>query len=129
MYNASVMKHDYYGVYQFNLFESHPCQFNCFGKNSSDPNVCFGNGTCYYDNTCLCKHGNYGSQCADEIFNCFGADSTNITVCSARGKCSGPNQCSCDNKYIGLQCETYNLASTTFISYFLLLIMTLFYFM
>eukprot|EP01080_Neovahlkampfia_damariscottae_P004133 gene4133-7443_t len=129
LYNTSVMKHDYYGVYQFNLFESHPCSFECYGKNSTDNNVCSGNGTCYYDNTCLCKNNNYGYACQDEIFNCYGALSTNITVCSSKGKCIGPNQCSCQTNYLGDQCETYHysLGSTTFVSYFLLFVMVLFY--
>src|SRR5690606_24578404 len=36
---------------------------NCFGKYSSDPNVCSGNGVCTSNDVCKCNFGYYGPEC------------------------------------------------------------------
>jgi hypothetical protein len=37
--------------------------FDCYGKNSSDPYICSGNGNCTFTNNCTCKEGYLGLQC------------------------------------------------------------------
>jgi hypothetical protein len=104
--------------------QCHQCYLPvCFGKVSSDPTVCSGNGQCntlnncvcklgYNDPTgrccvdngkCACKDGYIGSQC--EIVICGGIWSNDPTVCSSRGVCNRPNQCDCPPGFIGSFCQ------------------------
>jgi hypothetical protein len=89
-----------------NFFSPSSCVFNCFGKQSTDPTVCSGNGNCTFIDTCGCKSGFTGNQCeVAPIFTCFGKQSTDPKVCSGNGTCTATNNCNCINGYTGNQCQ------------------------
>nr|CAG4715597.1 unnamed protein product [Naegleria fowleri] len=81
------------------------CLAICYGKNSADPTVCSGNGTCTDPNQCTCRSGYYSPECA--LYDCYGIVFNDTRVCSGRGSCYAPNNCSCNPNYSGNNCQTY----------------------
>ena len=78
-------------------------QFSCYGKNSTEPDVCSGKGICSSYNNCTCNEGYRGDYCQNTI--CFQYDSSDKEVCSGNGNCTTPNQCDCQPKYVGIDCK------------------------
>jgi hypothetical protein len=78
---------------------------NCFGKNSSEENVCSGRGICVDQDKCLCDTQYTGNNCQYPI--CNGIDSSNPKVCSGRGSCISPETCTCKPSSSGTYCENY----------------------
>ncbi|EFC46548.1 hypothetical protein NAEGRDRAFT_79129 [Naegleria gruberi] len=76
----------------------------CYGILAESPNVCSGNGTCTFTNSCSCKSGHFGDLC--DAFKCFGnlANDT-LNVCSGNGNCISPNVCSCNSGFYGPNCD------------------------
>jgi hypothetical protein len=102
----TVPQHNSQSSQALNFFTSSSCAFNCFGKPSTDPTVCSGNGNCTFIDTCTCKSGFTGSQCETApIFTCFGKQSNDPKVCSGNGTCVATNICNCINGHTGNQCQ------------------------
>lgn len=85
-----------------NTFEKKP-PIVCFSKESTDPQVCSGNGNCVANGVCACKTGFYGPQC--QFFNCFQIPSGSPLVCSSKGNCTKPNTCECLTGWTGPECN------------------------
>ena len=85
--------------------------FVCFGKKSTNPAVCSGNGDCIANGMCACKMGFYGPQC--QMFNCFQYPNSFPLVCSSKGVCSKPNTCECMTGWIGPDCSKQNQTIVT----------------
>jgi hypothetical protein len=75
----------------------------CFGKTSSNSDICSGNGICIGSDVCSCELGYSGQQC--QIINCFGKNSSDPSVCSGNGICSQYDTCSCNFGFDGYNCE------------------------
>jgi hypothetical protein len=79
--------------------------YTCFGKQSSDPLICSGNGICQKNGICSCQSNFTGLQC--EFTSCYGKNSSQSNVCSGNGNCTDTNVCSCTSGYEGDQCELF----------------------
>jgi hypothetical protein len=77
--------------------------FQCFGKSTSDPTICSGNGICVEKDVCSCVYGSTGNECQYSI--CYGKNSSDPNVCSGNGKCISTDNCLCGNMYNGYRCE------------------------
>eukprot|EP01080_Neovahlkampfia_damariscottae_P000588 gene588-8096_t len=86
-----------------NVSRSSKKQVSCFGKNSTSPDVCSGNGDCVSYNNCTCNQGYTGNNC--QFTKCFGFDSSNEKICSGNGNCTRPNYCECEDGYVGIDCK------------------------
>lgn len=75
----------------------------CYGKLSTDPEVCAGQGTCVSSDICLCNYGYGGYNCSATI--CYGFLSMDPGVCSDHGACVSPNNCSCFPGFGALDCS------------------------
>jgi hypothetical protein len=75
----------------------------CFGKSSSNSDICSGNGICIAPNVCSCELGYSGQQC--QIISCFGKNSSDPSVCSGNGGCSQYDTCTCNSGFDGDNCE------------------------
>lgn len=80
--------------------------FKCYGLDSSNPNVCNGNGICSSANSCICLSGYSDIQC--KTYSCFGYSNKNPNSCSANGICIKPNTCQCGMGWIGSDCSIQN---------------------
>jgi hypothetical protein len=78
---------------------------SCFGKNTSNPDVCSGRGICFDNNKCSCEPGYTGDNCQYNI--CFDVSSADSKVCSGRGSCIAPNICTCRVGSSGENCQSY----------------------
>ncbi|KAG2373626.1 hypothetical protein C9374_011915 [Naegleria lovaniensis] len=88
----------------------------CFNKNSSDPTVCSGRGSCISPNYCSCQSNYTGMNC--ETHYCHGIVNSNSTVCSGHGVCSSHNTCTCNAGYYGNNCEKFDCNGFLFNSSF-----------
>jgi hypothetical protein len=79
--------------------------YSCFGKNSSDPQICSGNGICNGTDQCSCETNYFGNQCQQTY--CFGVLSTQNNVCSQNGICKEFDTCTCSPNFGGKNCEIY----------------------
>src|SRR5690606_27209948 len=80
------------------------CQFpKCFGKLSTDGDVCSAQGSCIAPDSCSCNPGYTGNEC--QLAICYGKSANDSTVCSSKGLCSQPDQCTCFTGYTGEQCQ------------------------
>ncbi|KAL9647035.1 hypothetical protein ABK040_016510 [Willaertia magna] len=78
--------------------------FNCYGINKEDTNVCKGKGTCKGPNNCKCIANYAGIDCSQ--YSCFGKHFEDWNVaCSGKGKCIAYNLCKCNDGYYGKNCE------------------------
>jgi hypothetical protein len=77
------------------------CTPICFGKNTSDFNICSNRGICSSPENCICSNGYTGNECQINI--CYGKNSSD--VCSGHGNCSLPDICNCTQGYVGNDCQ------------------------
>jgi len=77
-------------------------EWQCYGVDSNDPNVCSGNGLCTAPDTCVCDAGYIGSDC--DVMTCGGIDFNDPSVCGGNGVCIGPNHCDCMPTTGGEEC-------------------------
>jgi hypothetical protein len=79
------------------------CTPTCFGKNTSDFNICSNHGNCLSPNNCTCSNGYTGNEC--QLHICYGKNSSDVNVCSGKGTCLSPSNCTCSNGYTGNDCQ------------------------
>jgi hypothetical protein len=106
---VSIYSERNYGVVQIAISEGSVAilQSNsiCFGKQSSDINVCSGKGICADENQCQCDIEYTGNYCQYAFCNNINASLPN--VCSGKGTCIDTNNCSCLTGASGTNCENY----------------------
>jgi hypothetical protein len=88
------------------------CQiFSCYGRNSSDSEVCSGNGQCTRLNECTCFDNYSGANC--DVAHCFGLASNDSQACNGNGICVAPDLCICDDDYYGDTCKNFTCYSNS----------------
>ncbi|EFC43497.1 predicted protein [Naegleria gruberi] len=77
----------------------------CFGKESADPTVCSGHGSCTKNDTCNCYKFFKGDKCDYEV-TCRGISGNSSLVCSGNGYCDEiTEKCKCKTPYYGVSCQ------------------------
>lgn len=71
---------------------------SCFGINSTNSQVCSGQGICVYPSMCNCNVGFIGYACQYVQLNttCFGISSFDSNVCNGASACIQQDKCICD---------------------------------
>lgn len=85
------------------LYTKDAAAVQCFGRDTSDPNVCSSHGTCVGQDDCDCTGNYFGDDCS--ITTCFGSLSNETDVCSGRGLCFPQDTCTCADGYEGDECQ------------------------
>jgi hypothetical protein len=78
------------------------CSPRCYGRVSSNAQVCSGHGACIDTDQCQCQLGYTGDTC--NKFSCYGIDSRNASVCDGDGICVAKDTCQCTT-LTGSQCN------------------------
>lgn len=83
----------------------------CYDLQSTDPNVCGGNGRCASNDTCMCFWPYDGKQC-QSIITCGREPADSPFVCESHGMCVARDKCLCYSPFYGELCTLYDLRPT-----------------
>lgn len=88
--------------------------WNCYGKNKDDPEVCSDHGTCVSPDNCICDENWWKQPDCSELISCNGKSVADPDVCSGHGDCVAQDSCRCDilsqngitDYYYGADCDS-----------------------